>query len=92
LYDRVQRRKLDLQLLSLLHGEASTLAPRKDVLIGVVPGAFYKDTRSRRGGQRILDIARRQGVRAERVPLHSFGSLADNAQILCDWLAPSLEG
>ena len=35
----------------------------------------------------MLDAAAKHGVRAARIPLHSFGSLADNARILCDWLA-----
>ncbi|MBI3823092.1 MAG: hypothetical protein HY289_10495 [Planctomycetes bacterium] len=83
LYDRLVRR--DGVHPSLLDADAPM--PPRDVLIGVVPGAFYKEyTFTGADGQRVLDAARRAGCRAELVPLLSFGPLAEQARILCDWL------
>lgn len=88
MYDRVLQRASTRIILELLKREQVQQTPRRDVLIGVVPGAFYKEYAfTGADGQRVLDAAEKRGVRAERIPLHSFGSLADNALILCDWLA-----
>lgn len=55
--------------------------------IGVVPGAFYQEYAfTGADGQRVLDAAGLEGIYAERVPLQSFGSLKENAQILRDWV------
>jgi hypothetical protein len=87
LYDRVLRRDSTRDLLALLNRDKTQPSPRKNLRIGVVPGAFYKEYAvTGADGQRVLDAAAKQGLRAERIPLHSFGSLADNARILCDWL------
>lgn len=86
LYDRVLRQESTRGLMDRLRSEPAI--PTRDVLIGVVPGAFYKEYAfTGADGQRVLDSAHRHGVRAERVPLQSFGSLAENAAILGDWLA-----
>jgi hypothetical protein len=54
----------------------------------IVPGAFYRE-RPETGadGQRLATIGARLGCRLERIPVASFGSLAENARTLCDWLA-----
>ncbi len=66
---------------------ASVPEPRRDVLIGLVPGAFYKEyALTGADGQRVLDAARQSGMRAERVPVESFGSLQTNARIITGWL------
>jgi hypothetical protein len=86
LYDRLLKREAIRETLAAFHRAANAPTPR-DVLVGVVPGAFYKEyAGTGADGQRVLDLARRAGLRAERVPLDSFGSLAGNARILGDWL------
>jgi hypothetical protein len=87
LYDRLLRQHSIRSTLAALTANATTPQPPRNVLIGVVPGAFYKEyLYTGADGQQILDAARRLGCRAERVPLESFGSLDDNARILGDWL------
>jgi hypothetical protein len=87
LYDRLLRREpVRAALATMTSAEATTSLPAR-AIIGVIPGAFYKEyTFTGADGQRVLDAAHRHGCRAERVPVHSFGPLADNARILCDWL------
>lgn len=56
-------------------------------MIGVVPGAFYRQHRhTGADGKRILEIAASLGLRAETIPVRSFGSLADNAEVIAGWL------
>jgi hypothetical protein len=87
LYDRLLRRDSIRSTLTALTANATTPQPPRNALIGVVPGAFYKEyLYTGADGQQVLDGARRLGCRAERVPLESFGSLDDNARILCGWL------
>ncbi len=88
LYDRLLKRTAVRETLTALRSEApAPLLPPPNVLVGVVPGAFYKEYAfTGADGQRVLDLARRAGLCAERVPLDSFGSPADNARILADWL------
>lgn len=88
LYERLCREDATRAALctALSPREPSTL-PR-NVLVGVVPGAFYREySFTGADGQRVLDAARRAGIRAERVPLASFGSLKENARTLGNWLA-----
>jgi hypothetical protein len=55
--------------------------------IAVVPGAGYVEyPRTGAGGARLVEAAARWGCRAERIPVASFGSLADNARMIADWL------
>jgi hypothetical protein len=55
--------------------------------LAIVPGAFYRERpETGAGGERLLSIAQRLGCRCVRVPVASFGSLAENARTLCDWL------
>ncbi len=57
-------------------------------IIGVVPGAFYREHReSGADGARIFDIARRLGCEAERIPVAGFGRLDENAATIAEWLA-----
>ena len=60
----------------------------RDVLVGIVPAAFWQQYPHTGGdGGRFLRLAADLGVAAERVPLPGFGRLAENAAILLDWLA-----
>lgn len=79
LYDRLLRRNTRSPIA------IKTIAG--DVSVGVAPGAFYKEYAfTGADGQRVLDIASRIGLNAERIPFASFGSLADNAATLLEWL------
>lgn len=83
LYDRLQR---DRPFPSL-KGEEAFANRNCSSLVAVVPGAFYQEYRhTGADGERVLAIARQCGFRAERVPLASFGSVAQNAAFLRDWL------
>jgi hypothetical protein len=61
--------------------------PPKDILLGVVPGAFHREHRhTGADGARVLAMARELGIRAEVIPTHSFGTLEENARIIHQWL------
>jgi hypothetical protein len=67
-------------------------APRPDVKIGVVPGFLYEEfPEIGSGGDIFLQIAKRLGLRAERVPTQSRGLLEPNARILARWIAAQPE-
>jgi len=86
LYDRLLRRESVREMFEVLGSRDPS--PRREVLVAMVPGAFYQEYAfTGADGQRVLDAAKRAGVRAERVPVKSFGSLRENARILRDWLA-----
>jgi hypothetical protein len=58
-----------------------------DTDIVIVPGAFYKEKpETGADGRIITDAGRRFGFTTLTVPLHSFGTVAENAAILADWL------
>ena len=58
-----------------------------NALIAIVPGAFYKEhAETGAAGSLIEESARRLGVPTAIVPLHSFGAVAANADLLADWL------
>lgn len=55
--------------------------------IGLVPGAFYREhTNTGADGALVQRILASLGHQAELIPVHSFGSLADNAHVICAWL------
>ncbi len=84
-YDRLLHRGSVRETMATL--TATLDEPPRDILVGVVPGAFHKEYAfTGADGERVLDAARRVGIRAERVPLPSFGSLYDNGRILRDWV------
>lgn len=57
-------------------------------IIGVVPGAFYREHRdSGADGARIFDIARKLGCEAKLIPVAGFGRLDQNAATIAAWLA-----
>ena len=88
LYDRLRR--------SPEHGpfihQVEALAPEESgtwsrATLAIIPGAFYRE-RPETGadGHRLLTIGARLGCRVQRIPVASFGSLAENARTLRDWL------
>ena len=57
-------------------------------IIGVVPGAFYREHRdSGADGARIFEIARKLCCEAKLIPVAAFGRLDDNAATIVEWLA-----
>lgn len=59
-----------------------------NVLVGVVPGAFYREKPfTGADGQRLLRLVEQCGYRAERVPLPSLGTMRANALQLDAWIA-----
>jgi hypothetical protein len=60
--------------------------PKKDVLVGLVPGAFYAQRpETGAGGEAVLAMVQSLGIAAERVPLPSLGSCQHNAELLHLW-------
>jgi hypothetical protein len=56
-------------------------------LLAIVPGACYKEyPQTGADGRRLREDAARHGWPVAVVPVASFGTLADNARTLCDWL------
>lgn len=88
LYDRVYR--------STQHGpfirRITELLPlpqcELDVLLAVVPGAFYREApESGADGALLREHAAAWGCRTALIPTHSTGSVAENGRIIRDWLA-----
>lgn len=79
-YDRLQAAAGDLPV---------TAGPvDRDTLVGVVPGAFWRQfAHTGGGGDVFLRLAADLGLAAERVPVPSYGHLVENAAVLLGWLA-----
>jgi hypothetical protein len=61
---------------------------RKPPLLVIVPGIFHTESMDTGAdGQRFREIAEKQGFRTERIETMSFGSNAENAKIICEWLS-----
>ncbi|HWA25740.1 MAG TPA: hypothetical protein VG734_08775 [Lacunisphaera sp.] len=66
---------------------AGTHSPRAGLKIGIVPGAFHrehKDTGAE--GAVVRRILASLGYQTELIPVDSFGSLADNARTISEWV------
>jgi len=91
LYDRVRHSPQHSQFISRidqLQSPASKKSAGRDVIIAVVPAAFYREKpNSGADGRLVREEAVRLGLRCELVPVSSTGTLAQNAQIILDWLA-----
>jgi hypothetical protein len=86
-------RRSDRHAAFIHHIDALQSAPSRisfpnDLLIGIVPAAFYREMPHTGADGRVLHATAVQlGLRAETVPIHSTGSLAENAAIIRAWLA-----
>jgi hypothetical protein len=86
LYDRVSRTPANVEFARRLRASVADTA-RKTDLVGIVPGAFYRQHKhTGADGKRVVEIARKFGLAAELLPVKSFGALTDNAQIIAKWL------
>lgn len=62
-------------------------AARSRFRIGIVPGAFHREPMGTgANGRRLVSLLERCGCRAEIIGTDSFGSIAGNARIICQWL------
>jgi hypothetical protein len=87
LHDRLLRGRFPMQRMVTTCPPPAATEMMKKMLVAVAPGAFYREYPGTGGdGQRILDAAERLGLRAERIPLDSFGTLRTNAATLACWL------
>lgn len=84
LFDRVRRVAANAAYWAAVQNPGSV-----DVdLIGVVPGAFHREhTHTGADGARVLAIAQALGCEAEVIPVPSFGTLDENAEVILRWLA-----
>jgi hypothetical protein len=67
-------------------GSARRRSLPRNVLVGVVPGAFYAERpETGAGGEAVLAMVQSLGVAVERVPLPSLASCQQNAELLHLW-------
>jgi hypothetical protein len=86
-YEQVKREPRCAALIRWMANDEPMIAPERDVLVGLVPGAFYAQHRhTGSDGQRVLDAVDRLGFRGERILVESFGLPRDNAAIIRDWV------
>jgi hypothetical protein len=86
LYDRVLRKAENLAFSCQVQARDAS-SPLPSTLVGIVPGAFYREHKNTGAdGARLAAIVESMNCSAERVPVASFGSLARNAALIADWL------
>ena len=86
LYQALRRSPQHGPLIASLE-ESGTPVPALDAEIIIVPGGFYKENPATgAAGHLVTESARRLGFATVMVPLHSFGTVAENARLLADWL------
>lgn len=68
-------------------GEPCETAPASGVRVAIVPGAFYRENpRTGADGRVALEVAEQLGLPVEIVPVSSTGALAENADVIREWL------
>jgi hypothetical protein len=86
LYDRVLRDETNRTFFKRVQS-IDRLQAVQPTLIGIVPGAFYREhKRSGADGARLVAICKAMGCPVELIPVESFGSLARNAGVISKWL------
>lgn len=86
LYDRILRRPEDRSFFNHV-SNVTTSSGSKAVMVGIVPGAFYRQHKNTGAdGARLIEIVRALGCPCELVPVESFGSLELNASLIAQWL------
>jgi hypothetical protein len=86
LHDRLLHVPPNQEFYQRVHGSSEPLI-HGPALVGIIPGAFYLQHKNTGAdGERIAVIARALGCEVERLPLASFGALAENARTILDWL------
>jgi hypothetical protein len=94
LYDRIVRSPEHGPFIrSVWSGRGAGAHAPDGATLAVVPGACYVEyPETGADGRRLREVARERGWRVEVIPVASFGSLADNARTVCDWLRDRPEG
>ena len=92
LYDRISKVTSAEGRISLFADQPSGLfedrPAAKRPLIVIVPGAFHRETdKFDASGRAIIQSARSLSLETASIPLRSFGTLAENAEIILNWLA-----
>ena len=91
LYDRLRSSEQHGPFISRLEQlivKPPPLTRKIDVLLAVAPGAYYRELPGAGGdGRRFTEQAAPYGCRTAVIPTNSVGSLAENGQIICRWLA-----
>ena len=90
LFDRFQKspaRAAFIRRIDTLRSSPATAPVRLDARLVIVPGALYIE-RPELGadGRLVRELAARQGLESDLIPVASFGSLAHNAGIISTWL------
>jgi hypothetical protein len=89
LFDRVCRssHRNFIQRIDDLRASGLDLRFDRDVTVGIVPAAFYKEKpHTGADGHVIREATERSGIRTELIPLNSVGTLAENSGIILEWL------
>lgn len=86
LFRHLSERQANAEFLD--SAQTERFRPPNDVVLGIVPGAFFREHgHTGADGARVLSIAQDLGIAAELVPVASFGTLAENARTLHQWIA-----
>lgn len=90
-FDRVRRSSRHVAFIREIDRlrEATTSRPfSPDVLVGIVPAAFYREMPHTGADGRVLrETAAKLGLQTELIPVHSSGTLAENTASIHAWLA-----
>lgn len=87
LHDRLVRSPEHGPFIQRVDASAEVGRPPSGALLAIVPGACYREfPQTGADGRRLQEDAHRHGWPVEMVPVASFGSLADNARMIRDWL------
>lgn len=74
--------------IDALRGAAALPPPPADTLLAVAPGAFYAEyPHSGADGRLLREQAAALGCHSELIPCASMGTIAENAEFICRWLA-----
>jgi hypothetical protein len=88
LFQRVRSRHAEfIARIDELRGRVGELKFDRDVTVGIVPAAFYVEKpHAGADGHVIREATDRVGIRSELIPIKSVGTLAQNSQIIIEWL------
>ena len=85
-YDRVLRHSKHKSFFERVHSDEPLGAGPRPLIV-IIPGAFHREHKNTGAdGELLAGILRSLGCEVERVPVESFGSLNQNAQIIARWL------
>lgn len=74
-------------------GEARECPLSSDIRVAIVPGAFHRENpRTGADGRVVRDVAEHLGLPVETIPVSGTGSLADNAEVIRQWLFEQRDG